>query len=47
VSQALVSAVDAFIQPATPADDICLVTVEVTAAPQKTVSGVPKLADLR
>jgi len=47
VSQALVSAVDAFIQPATPADDICLVTVEVTAAPQKTVSGVPKIADLR
>lgn len=45
VSKALVSAVDAFIQPATPADDICLVTVEVTAAPQKTANGISRLAD--
>ncbi len=33
LSQTVVDAVHAFIQPATPADDICLVTVEVTAAP--------------
>jgi sigma-B regulation protein RsbU (phosphoserine phosphatase) len=32
LSQALVEAVQAFIQPSSPADDICLVTVEVTAA---------------
>jgi serine phosphatase RsbU (regulator of sigma subunit) len=37
LSQALVDAVHAFIQPATPADDICLVTVEVTTAPVKGV----------
>jgi serine phosphatase RsbU (regulator of sigma subunit) len=47
LSQALIDAVDAFIQPATPADDICLVTVEITASPQKVVSGVTRIADRR
>jgi sigma-B regulation protein RsbU (phosphoserine phosphatase) len=44
LSQALVDAVHAFIQPATPADDICLVTVEVTAAPAKCVPPAKRLA---
>ena len=35
LSEAIVEAVRAFIQPAAPADDICLVTVEVNGAPVK------------
>jgi serine phosphatase RsbU (regulator of sigma subunit) len=35
LSQVLVDAVHAFIAPALPSDDICLVTVEVTAAPAR------------
>jgi sigma-B regulation protein RsbU (phosphoserine phosphatase) len=43
-SQAVVDAVHAFIAPATPADDICLVGVEVTAAPVKFVPSTPQVA---
>ncbi len=38
LSQTVVDAVLAFIRPATPADDICLVTVEVTPAPARVAS---------
>ena len=42
LSQAIVDAVHAFIAPAQPGDDICLVTVEVTPAARKTLT--PTLA---
>jgi sigma-B regulation protein RsbU (phosphoserine phosphatase) len=45
-SQALVDAVHAFIQPAAPADDICLVTVEVTATPAKIAAPAPRIVAL-
>ena len=38
LSQAIVDAVHAFIAPALPADDICLVTVEVTPATRKALT---------
>ena len=44
LSQAVVDAVHAFIAPAMPADDICLVGVEVTAAPVKFVTSTPQVA---
>ncbi len=44
LSQSLVDTVHAFIQPETPADDICLVGVEVMAAPVRFVSAAHQVA---
>jgi len=44
LSQVIVDAVQAFIQPARPADDICLVTVEVTLAPPRGVISTERFA---
>ncbi len=47
LTQAVVDAVHAFIQPAVPADDLCLVTVEVTAATGKRIAPVHRLVERR
>jgi len=44
LSQAIVDAVNAFIHPASPADDICLVGVEVTSAPPKNIVAAQPLS---